>query len=319
MSLHRIARSELLAAREEFGSLLKKPHLQEQTFQDLFTRRPYILSQALPVRVNPVDVIPQGRPGRDETDFLFYPQEDRVPFLYGAFELKRPDTPIFSRADRKDLLVLSHDSLTALKQAQKHARKLKLDLERRRPRLMALGSDEYLFLILGLQEELARRVANAELRRQFEEDQLPRGCRLLPYDTLYQAFEQSIPRNVYMVRTSNVMRGVYVRPGTWLTSLQDFYGSPDYVTGMTQKELGRVDKGVLEIFERGLNVLRFRDREVHKLLYGYGTGYKYTLWEVGRIFKLAPRSVAAIEARSLRRLRGFFQAESLNKTVQVYV
>jgi RNA polymerase primary sigma factor len=76
-----------------------------------------------------------------------------------------------------------------------------------------------------------------------------------------------------------------------------------------------------EKIESVLQTLSFREREIIKLRYGIGTGYTYTLEEVGKIFKVTRERVRQIEAKAVkklqhpirsRRLEGFL--ESVQKT-----
>ncbi|OHB70712.1 MAG: RNA polymerase sigma factor RpoD [Planctomycetes bacterium RBG_16_43_13] len=55
--------------------------------------------------------------------------------------------------------------------------------------------------------------------------------------------------------------------------------------------------------ENVLHTLSFREREIIKLRYGIGTGYTYTLEEVGRIFKVTRERVRQIEAKAIRKLQ----------------
>jgi RNA polymerase primary sigma factor len=58
-----------------------------------------------------------------------------------------------------------------------------------------------------------------------------------------------------------------------------------------------------EKIESVLRTLSFREREIIKLRYGIGTGYTYTLEEVGRIFKVTRERVRQIEAKAIRKLQ----------------
>jgi RNA polymerase primary sigma factor len=58
-----------------------------------------------------------------------------------------------------------------------------------------------------------------------------------------------------------------------------------------------------EKIETVLHTLSFREREIIKLRYGIGTGYTYTLEEVGRIFKVTRERVRQIEAKAIRKLQ----------------
>jgi len=58
-----------------------------------------------------------------------------------------------------------------------------------------------------------------------------------------------------------------------------------------------------EKIETVLQTLSFREREIIKLRYGIGTGYTYTLEEVGRIFKVTRERVRQIEAKAIKKLQ----------------
>ncbi|MDQ7779575.1 MAG: RNA polymerase sigma factor RpoD [Planctomycetota bacterium] len=58
-----------------------------------------------------------------------------------------------------------------------------------------------------------------------------------------------------------------------------------------------------EKLETVLRSLSFREREIIKLRYGIGTGYTYTLEEVGRIFKVTRERVRQIECKAVRKLQ----------------
>ncbi len=58
-----------------------------------------------------------------------------------------------------------------------------------------------------------------------------------------------------------------------------------------------------EKLEAVLRSLSFREREIIKLRYGIGTGYTYTLEEVGRIFKVTRERVRQIECKAVRKLQ----------------
>jgi RNA polymerase primary sigma factor len=58
-----------------------------------------------------------------------------------------------------------------------------------------------------------------------------------------------------------------------------------------------------ERIETTLQSLSFREREIIKLRYGLGVGYRFTLEEVGKIFNVTRERVRQIEAKSLRKLQ----------------
>jgi RNA polymerase primary sigma factor len=52
-----------------------------------------------------------------------------------------------------------------------------------------------------------------------------------------------------------------------------------------------------------LETLDFREREILKLRFGLGTGYTYTLEEIGKVFRVTRERVRQIEAKALRKLQ----------------
>jgi DNA-directed RNA polymerase sigma subunit (sigma70/sigma32) len=58
-----------------------------------------------------------------------------------------------------------------------------------------------------------------------------------------------------------------------------------------------------EKIDEVLKSLTYREREIIKLRYGLGDGYKYTLEELSRIFKVTRERVRQIEARAFRKLK----------------
>jgi len=67
-----------------------------------------------------------------------------------------------------------------------------------------------------------------------------------------------------------------------------------------------------EKIETVLQTLSFREREIIKLRYGIGTGYTYTLEEVGRIFKVTRERVRQIEAKAIRKLQHPIRSRKLS-------
>ena len=184
-------RKLLLAARDEFRALLSQPGTGEDAFQKLFTKHPFLLSNSLPLSIAPADIVPQGRPGKAEVDFLIYPNDPRTTRIYGTVEIKRPKTQIL-KTPRKNIIALSSDATTALAQGRTYAQKLGTEINSPDRPLLAMGNSEYVFLILGMQAELHEKVTTRNLRKQFDQ-LLPHGCTLLPYDSVLSAFEQTIP------------------------------------------------------------------------------------------------------------------------------
>src|ERR1051326_9155833 len=122
------SKAELRIARDRFADILKREGSLEREWQQLFTEVPFILSESLPLRLKPSQIVPLGRPGRSEPDFVFYPDPSAGAISsYGVIELKRPSTSILS-APRRQVLKLSSDAETAHAQAKLYAAELSRQL-----------------------------------------------------------------------------------------------------------------------------------------------------------------------------------------------
>lgn len=188
-------------------------HPPEREWQRLFTDCPYILSESLPLRLDPEDLIPTGTPGTSTADFLFYPQASAHPFFYGAIELKRTTSTILS-LPRKHIVTLSADARTAIAQAEKFSKELGRKLVDRLGNLVLLGNDRHVFVVMGMSAELQSKLTTDKMHEQFL-DQLPRGCRLLPYDVLYSSFSRKVPAQVHLLHPG------WVVPDVLSTGLKD--------------------------------------------------------------------------------------------------
>ena len=179
---------ELDSARAEFAQLLSRKAL-EREFQSLFARCPFLLSESLPLRLEPTDIIPLGRPGKSEPDFVFYPDFESTPSFYGVIELKRPSSRILTRP-RSDAVILTRDAQTAVTQTENYAARLGRQLIERADHAMFLGNARYTFVIMGLTDELTDGTAHSIFRLQ-EDGQLPPTCQIIPYDELLRRFDQA--------------------------------------------------------------------------------------------------------------------------------
>jgi hypothetical protein len=188
---------EMLTARDHFRSLLASP-TQEREWQRFFSENPYVLSASLPLRLEAADIFPLGRAGRAEPDFAFYPRRiNPIPF-YGIIELKRPDSRIIT-ISRSNVAVLTRDAQTAVRQAQIYAKRPSsfLPIELHQPSLF-LGNSAYLFVIMGMSEELGRKLGN-ELYRESVQEILPPNLQLLPYDYILRRYEDQMPMQTYFL------------------------------------------------------------------------------------------------------------------------
>ena len=68
-----------------------------------------------------------------------------------------------------------------------------------------------------------------------------------------------------------------------------------------------------------LETLDFREREIIKLRYGLGSGYTYTLEEVGKIFKVTRERVRQIEAKAVRKLQHPVRSRKLEGFLDGYM
>jgi RNA polymerase sigma factor (sigma-70 family) len=69
------------------------------------------------------------------------------------------------------------------------------------------------------------------------------------------------------------------------------------------------------LLDDNMHKLTFREREVIKLRYGINGDNSYTLAEVGRIFKVTKDRVRQVEAKAVRKLRRYLDADTrLNET-----
>jgi mannitol/fructose-specific phosphotransferase system IIA component (Ntr-type) len=188
--------SQLLEARDCFHAMLQQK-TKEVDWQRFFSAHPHVLSRSLPLRVEPSDIVPLGRPGRTEPDFIFYPKKKGSPPLFGMLELKRPDSPIIT-VKRRNVAQLSSDAETAVGQLCQYAQRAKSIIPAASETTMFLGNHTHLFAIMGRSSELIAKLS-AELFRDMIEQRLPGNLQILPYDVLLQRFELSLPPRILIL------------------------------------------------------------------------------------------------------------------------
>src|SRR5690349_12554419 len=86
--------ADLRDARDRYADLLRTERTTEREWQRFFAECPYVLSRALPLKLDPRDIVPRGTPGVAEADFHIYPHKPVSDGSYGVIELKRPDSLI---------------------------------------------------------------------------------------------------------------------------------------------------------------------------------------------------------------------------------
>lgn len=189
----RLSQRELREARDRLEDLIER-QAEERSFQELFSQCPYIISEALPVRVAPTDIVPMARPGKSEPDFIFFPKSRDSFGEFGVIEIKRPDSTI-ATVTRKNIVTLSRDAETAISQCQYFLHNLDPTVLAKPKESLMLGMKGNIFVIMGLSEQLYQIFLDDLMRQQLER-RIPDNCRLLPYDIVLENFKKSIPRRV---------------------------------------------------------------------------------------------------------------------------
>lgn len=182
---------KLRSARKEFEDLLSRKTIEPE-WQQFFTEHPYILSISLPLKLEPQDIIPLARPGITEPDFIFYPRKLIPRPFYGVIELKRPDSKIVT-VPRSNVAILSRDAETAIEQTKAYS-----DSIIKRDNILFLGNESYIFVIMGMSTELTSKLSSSFFQDMIN-NKLPRNLQILPYDYLYQRFDQEIPPKLHVL------------------------------------------------------------------------------------------------------------------------
>lgn len=183
-------------ARDQFITLFNNRDSLEKEWQKLFTDFPFILTECLPLGIEPHQLIP-CKPGRAEADFYFFPETQDPLSPYGVIEIKRPKTRIL-RSTRKDVIRLSSGVDDAVGQAQKYATEIKAKVVKLSSQLLVLGDALTMFIIAGLSKEFAKKVTTDLLRSQVER-LMPPACKLVPYDELLRRLTSRVPPRIYVL------------------------------------------------------------------------------------------------------------------------
>jgi hypothetical protein len=191
-----ISRDQLVEARDVFEHLLKRK-TREADWQQFFASYPYVLSSTLPLALRPEHVIPLATPGKAEPDFILYPQDTPTIPFYGVVELKRPDSQIIT-VTRSNVALLTRDAETAVAQGKVYVEEFGRRLRHANREMLCLGNRAYIFVIMGLEREIAEKLGLKLYREQIE-DKLPRNLQLLPYDTVFKTFDAGIPGRVLLL------------------------------------------------------------------------------------------------------------------------
>jgi hypothetical protein len=136
-----------------------------------------------------------GRPGKSEPDFIFFPHENKtVRDFYGVIELKTPQSKIL-RAPRKDVLALSSNAATAVAQARYYLNHFPDGIITRPHDAVFIGNRAYAFVIIGLSHELKSTFVTEIAKAQLSE-LLPPNFQILPFDTVYKLFSETVPPTI---------------------------------------------------------------------------------------------------------------------------
>jgi hypothetical protein len=182
-------------AHKEFEKLLTR-QTTELEWQEFFTAHPYVFSLSLHLRLEPQDIIPLARRGESEPDFIFYPRKLTPPPFYGVIEIKRPDSTIVT-IPRSNIAILSRDTATAIEQAKCYGDTVRPAIMKS-DNILFLGSELYMFVIMGLTSELKLKLDNSFLQNMIQ-NEIPRNLHILPYDSLLKRFEQAIPPKLHIL------------------------------------------------------------------------------------------------------------------------
>ena len=182
----------LRRARDEFAHLLAMP-TNESTWQRFFASNRHALSASLPLKLLPCDIVPLGRPGQSEPDFLIYPGSDRSARLHGVIELKTPDARVV-RQPRRNVLTLSDSAQTAVRQVLKYDQGY--DTFAPMQRTVSFQAASHLFIIIGRASELMSIEPSllGDLKTLF-----PPGIRFLGFDELFHNLDRQLPKNVVVL------------------------------------------------------------------------------------------------------------------------
>lgn len=183
---------DLLAAREAFVSLAAA-RTPEAVWQSFFAKNRFVLSRALPFQLLPCDILPMGRPGRSEPDFLMHPGSEQSSRIHGVIELKANHSRIFAKP-RRNVLRLSSDAATAVRQVETYD--ALYDTFAPTKRTIALETLSHLIIIMGHAHEL----------QEIEESLLPQipliipaGIRFIGYDELLAAYSRDLPKPAFIM------------------------------------------------------------------------------------------------------------------------
>ncbi len=220
---------------------------KEAEFQRLFSEHPFLFSRTLRLRHEPTEVVPLGRRGRSEPDFVLFPAGKNPLGVYGVVEIKRASTKLIVER-RKGLISLSESARTAVDQVAAYAKELDRPPVVNEGHLVLLGSRGHLFIIAGLSDELAK---HPDLH---ERELLPMNCELIPYDRLLHLFRRTIPPRVHVLVPELTIVGGTVAFAT-LTDFNEL-SSISFGSSAWEAESAEVFRAISELKPRGGTTVR---------------------------------------------------------------
>jgi hypothetical protein len=195
---------ELRNARADFRALLSRA-TPEHTWQKFFAANPFVLSRSLPLRLEPCDILPLGRPGFSEPDFLIYPGSAVSHPIHGLIELKTPSARIVTQP-RKGLLTLTRTAATAVRQLLAYDQ----EYDKFSPvnRCFSFSSQSHLFVVMGLQQELNELLRDPDLANELKQ-LFTSNVRLLTFDELLRRYESGLPlRSFVLVPNTSLLNAL---------------------------------------------------------------------------------------------------------------
>lgn len=195
--------SALRQALEQFESLLGDPNTTEPVWQAFFTHNPFVFSHGLPLKLSPADILPLGRPGRTEPDFLIYPNQTQRFGTHGVIEIKRHTMRVTTSGRRHPeasigkIIQLTRDADMAVRQLEVYHQNFDTFAPQNQATI-GLSTAHYLFLIMGSSQEIAD--LDPILRGQV--DQALRGVKLLGFDELLERYRGEVPLKTYLLQVA---------------------------------------------------------------------------------------------------------------------
>lgn len=208
--------SEMRSARLLFSELLRQ-ETKEPAWQRFFAKHPFVLSQGLPLELMPCDIVPMGRPGKSDPDFLICPGSAQSNSIHGIVELKTHTSNVLRRP-RKNILTLSADAQTAVRQVQKYDQLY--DTFAPTKRILSFESSSFLFVVMSQSDELMQ--LEGDLLDDFK-SLIPGGVRFIAYDELLQSFERKVPKELVFLSPAANRASVFDYPTLPIVG-QQFHG-----------------------------------------------------------------------------------------------